>query len=106
MNQATIDKGEQGLVVKSDGWFVVKAREMRWVRVGGLGEVLELRRRRDEENFLILSGTATLIIEGHERPLQQRDFVHCPPCAGHTIVALRRLARRAVLGLVAGQKGV
>src|SRR5438876_11988 len=40
----------------------------------------------DQEDFLLLSGTATLIVEGHERPLRQWDFVHCPPYAEHTIV--------------------
>jgi hypothetical protein len=40
----------------------------------------------DEEDFLILSGTATLIVEGQERPLRRWDFVHCPPYTEHTIV--------------------
>ncbi|HYZ19696.1 MAG TPA: hypothetical protein VE615_09125, partial [Gaiellaceae bacterium] len=31
----------------------------------------------DQEDFLVLSGQALLIIEGEERPLQQWDFVHC-----------------------------
>jgi len=34
----------------------------------------------------VLSGEATLIIEGEERRLQQWDFVHCPPGAKHIIV--------------------
>ena len=40
----------------------------------------------DQEDFLVLSGQATLIIEGQERPLRQWDFVHCPPETGHVIV--------------------
>ena len=40
----------------------------------------------DQEDFLVLSGEALLIVEGEERPLRQWDFVHCPPDAKHTIV--------------------
>jgi hypothetical protein len=40
----------------------------------------------DQEDFLILSGTATLIVEGEERPLRRWDLVHCPPHTEHTIV--------------------
>jgi uncharacterized cupin superfamily protein len=40
----------------------------------------------DQEDFLVLSGDALLIIEGQERPLRQWDFVHCPPQARHMIV--------------------
>jgi mannose-6-phosphate isomerase-like protein (cupin superfamily) len=40
----------------------------------------------DEEDFLILSGEATLVIEGEERKLGQWDFVRCPPGAAHVIV--------------------
>ena len=39
-----------------------------------------------QEDFLILSGEALLLVEGQERPLQQWDFVHCPPRAEHIIV--------------------
>jgi uncharacterized cupin superfamily protein len=40
----------------------------------------------DQEDFLVLSGEALLIIEGQERPLRQWDFVHCPPGTRHAIV--------------------
>ena len=40
----------------------------------------------DEEDFLVLSGSAILIVEGQERPLRPWDFVHCPPYAEHAIV--------------------
>jgi hypothetical protein len=40
----------------------------------------------DQEDFLVLSGEALLIIEGEERPLRQWDFVHCPPGTKHVIV--------------------
>jgi uncharacterized cupin superfamily protein len=40
----------------------------------------------DQEDFLVLSGEALLVIEGEERPLRAWDFVHCPPETKHTIV--------------------
>ena len=40
----------------------------------------------DQEDFLVLSGEALLIVEGEERPLKAWDFVHFPPKAEHTIV--------------------
>jgi uncharacterized cupin superfamily protein len=40
----------------------------------------------DQEDFLVLSGEALLIVEGQERPLRQWDFVHCPPGTRHMIV--------------------
>ena len=40
----------------------------------------------NQEDFLVLSGEALLLIEGEERPLRQWDFVHCPVGASHIIV--------------------
>ena len=40
----------------------------------------------DQEDFLVLSGEALLIVEDEERPLMQWDFVHCPPRTEHVIV--------------------
>jgi uncharacterized cupin superfamily protein len=40
----------------------------------------------DQEDFLVLSGEALLIVEDEERPLRQWDFFHCPPNVPHTIV--------------------
>ena len=39
-----------------------------------------------QEDFLVLSGTCTLLIEEQERPLKAWDFVHCPPDTRHTFV--------------------
>jgi mannose-6-phosphate isomerase-like protein (cupin superfamily) len=109
--EATIEATEHGLVCKSDGWFVVNAHEIRWfesegwgkfsnfggdtlfdqlgfgITVLGPGAPLSMYHwESDQEDFLILSGSATLIVEGQERPLRQWDFVHCPPYTEHTIV--------------------
>jgi uncharacterized cupin superfamily protein len=40
----------------------------------------------DQEDFLVVSGEAALIIEGEERPLRAWDFVHCSSRTKHTIV--------------------
>lgn len=40
----------------------------------------------EQEDFLVLSGEATLIVEGRERLVRQWDFVHCPPEARHAFV--------------------
>jgi uncharacterized cupin superfamily protein len=40
----------------------------------------------DQEDFLVLSGEALLIVEGQERPLREWDFFHCPAGTKHIIV--------------------
>lgn len=40
----------------------------------------------DQEDFLVLSGEALLLVEGEERLLRRWDFVHCPAGAKHTIL--------------------
>jgi uncharacterized cupin superfamily protein len=40
----------------------------------------------DQEDFLVVSGEALLIVEGEERRLRAWDFVHCPPETKHVIV--------------------
>lgn len=42
----------------------------------------------EQEEFLVLSGEAILIVEGEERPLKQWDFVHCPPETKHAFVGV------------------
>ena len=108
--QAQLEQTEHGLVRKSDGWFVVNARDARWYRTGdarvsnlagdirfeqvGVGiEVLGpdepmacYHREWDQEGFLVLRGSGTLVVEGEERPLRQWDYFHCPPGVAHVIV--------------------
>src|SRR4051794_2903733 len=43
-------------------------------------------REANQEDFLVLSGACTLLVEGQERPLQAWDFVHCPPHTEHILV--------------------
>jgi uncharacterized cupin superfamily protein len=107
---------EHGLVPKGDGWFVLNARATQWweregrgalclfegagfeggteftqlginVTVLGPGEPIAMYHwETDQEDFLVLSGEAVLIIEGEERTLRQWDFVHCPPGTNHAII--------------------
>jgi uncharacterized cupin superfamily protein len=39
-----------------------------------------------QEDFLVLSGECTLIVEDEERRLRAWDFVHCPPGTHHIFV--------------------
>src|SRR5437870_11762575 len=99
----------------AEGWFVLNARDARWNysegrgaygRFEGNGE-LEFPQlgvhlvtlapgepmsmyhwEADQEDFLVLSGEALLIVEEEERPLRKWDFFHCPPNVPHTIVGV------------------
>ena len=92
-------------------WFVVNARDARWVwnEMGGYCNFEDGDVRFDQvginlnalhpgvpmamyheepgqEDFLVLEGEALLIVEGEERPLKAWDFVHCPPHTKHVIL--------------------
>ena len=91
-------------------WFVRNLRDMKWwdrgprgfvtdlvgdddAQVGvnlfvlGPGEPMSMYHwETDQEDFLVLSGEAVLIVEDEERPLRKWDFFHCPPNVPHTIV--------------------
>ena len=92
-------------------WFVVNARDARWVwnEMGGYcnfedGDVrfeqvginlnalypcvpmAMYHEEPGQEDFLVLEGEALLIVEGEERPLKAWDFVHCPPHTKHVIL--------------------
>ncbi len=108
MTEARLEHG----VPVTAGWFVVNARDARWMhnemrtvcRFGGQGEAhfddlgvglywlapgrpMSLyHHEAGQEDFLVLRGRCTLIVEGEERPVGPWDFVHCPPRTAHTIV--------------------
>jgi uncharacterized cupin superfamily protein len=111
VSEAQLDATEEGLVPKGDGWFVLNARDARWYHAEGRSAVCDFEGEADfsqlginvgvlepgqfmamyhweadQEDFLVVSGEALLIIEGEERPLRAWDFVHCPPETKHTIV--------------------
>jgi uncharacterized cupin superfamily protein len=112
MTEARLVPAETGGVVpEGDGWFVLNARDARWLD-GTLGaycawEGPEARftqlginvnvlkpgvpmamyhRESTQEDFLVLAGECLLIVEGEERPLKQWDLFHCPPDVPHTIL--------------------
>src|SRR5213596_1294581 len=101
----------RSLVAAGEGWFVLNAREARWRHREGRGDSLPFEGatdfpqvginlfvlgpgepigmyhwEADQEDFLLLSGEALLLVEGQERPLRPWDFVHCPPKTNHMIV--------------------
>jgi uncharacterized cupin superfamily protein len=108
VNEAKLENG----VPQTDGWFVVNARDSRWVH-NEMGWYCGFEGKEDasfaqlginlnvlppgspmamyheepgEEAFLVLRGECLLIVEGEERPLKPWDFVHCPPRTKHVIV--------------------
>jgi uncharacterized cupin superfamily protein len=51
------------------------------------GEAMSLyHAEQNQEDFLVLSGACTCVIEERERQLQAWDFVHCPPGTRHAFV--------------------
>jgi uncharacterized cupin superfamily protein len=111
ISEARLEHTDDGLVPAEEGWFVINAREARWHQGEGRGARLTFEGEpgfpqvgislfvlapgepigmyhweADQEDFLVLSGEALLIIEGDERPLRQWDFVHCPTETKHIIV--------------------
>ena len=108
--EAPIEPGEGGSAPAGEGWFVLNAREARWLKgqygaytrfegeasfpqlgfnIGVLepGQPSCMYHGEDEqEDFLVLSGECLLLIEGQERRLKAWDFVHCPPWTEHVFV--------------------
>jgi uncharacterized cupin superfamily protein len=93
------------------GWFVLNARDAPWldgegrsavclfegadrwpqlgVNIGVVrpGDAMAMyHRETNQEGFLVLHGSCTLVVEGEERELRQWDYFHCPAGTAHTIV--------------------
>jgi uncharacterized cupin superfamily protein len=99
-------------VPQGEGWFVLNARDARWLynELGGYcpfegreeaqfpqvginlnwlppGKPMTMYHGEDgQEGFLVLSGECLLIVEGEERPLRAWDFFHCAAGTEHAIV--------------------
>jgi uncharacterized cupin superfamily protein len=109
MPEATLKPTENGLVPHGEGWYVLNAREARWlhgmgsycnfegdvrfpdlginINVMDPGEPMAVYHTENaQEDFLVLSGEALLIVEDEERPLRQWDLVHCPAYTAHAIL--------------------
>jgi uncharacterized cupin superfamily protein len=117
--ESKLEKTAHGLVSKGEGWFVLNLRDAEWRHADGRGAVCVVHDdfegdrqseqlginpfvlepgdamamyhwEADQEDFLVVSGEAVLIIEGEERQLRAWDFVHCPPNTKHVIVGAGR----------------
>ncbi len=111
MKEAKLVRTDAGLVPEGEGWFVLNARQASWHRHPSFGTACTFEgdaeftqfginvhvlhpgepnclyhRENLQEDFLVLSGECTLLVEGEERSLGQWDFVHCPPWTDHVFV--------------------
>jgi len=114
--ESKLEQTEHGRVPKSEGWYVLNMCDAEWRHADGRGAVcvvaddFEGWRREsdqlgvnpfvlgpgepmamyhweaDQEDFLVVSGEAVLIVEGEERLVRAWDFVHCPPNTKHVII--------------------
>ena len=108
--EAPLEETEVGRVPKGEGWFVLNARDVSWIRSEERGQDTDFEGGQDwtqlgfriqvlspgqrgiyhgeagQEDFLVVSGECLLVIEGEERRLQAWDFVHCPPWTQHVFV--------------------
>ena len=110
VREAPLQHSGNGRAPAGEGWFVLNARDARWlegdfgaytrfegdtrfaqvgINIGILapGQPACYYHGEDEqEDFLVLSGECLLLIEGEERRLQAWDFVHCPAWTEHVFV--------------------
>ena len=112
MTEAKLVSAEEGgLVPEGDGWFVLNAKDARWldgelgkytgfegkdsrvpqlginINVMAPGEPMTMYHRENaQEDFLVVAGECVLIVNGEERPLKAWDFFHCPAGVDHAIV--------------------
>jgi uncharacterized cupin superfamily protein len=110
--EARLDPTEHGLIPAGEGWFVLNAKDARWnlegtgqkltffegpearfeqlginVSVLEPGQQMAMYHWEDEqEDFLVVSGEALLVVEGQERPLRAWDLAHCPRKTKHVIL--------------------
>jgi uncharacterized cupin superfamily protein len=109
--EASLEQTEFGVVPNGEGWYVVNAKQARWLehKAFGSGTTFEgepefkqiginisvldpgqplclYHRENAQEDFLVLFGEAVLLVEGEERPLKAWDFFHSPPGTDHVIV--------------------
>ncbi len=108
--EAPLKRTEHGLEPAGDGWFVLNAREAKWLdghfgayarfegdtRFPKLGFNIAVlspgqpacyyHGEDEQEDFVVLAGECLLLIEGEERQLRQWDVVHCPAWTEHVFV--------------------
>jgi uncharacterized cupin superfamily protein len=108
--EAKLERTDGGLVPVGEGWFVLGARDARWldgdfgaftrfegdkrfpqigINIGVLAPeqpACMYHGEDEQEDFLVLAGECLLLIEGEERSLKAWDFVHCPAWTNHVFV--------------------
>jgi uncharacterized cupin superfamily protein len=109
--EAKIEQTEEGAAAASPGWFILNLAESRWMRSEEGGEWTEFEPESGfeqygigvhvlqpgqpngkyhsenvQEDFLVLSGECTLVVEEQERRLKAWDFFHCAPGTHHILV--------------------
>jgi uncharacterized cupin superfamily protein len=104
--------GEHGLEPRGGGWYVLNAKDARWVGRDELGRASWLEPEDEpwpalgvnlfvldpgrpmakyhaesvQEDFLVVAGECVLLVEGEERQLRAWDFVHCPAWTEHVLI--------------------
>jgi uncharacterized cupin superfamily protein len=112
MREASMREIPSGLLPSGEGWFVVNVADAAWddhdrfgascgfesseQRFAELGINVRVlmpgqsngryHREAIQEDFLVLAGECTLLVEEEERQLKAWDFVHCPPGTTHIFV--------------------
>jgi len=106
-----VDAAQGGRVPEADGWFVLNAKDARWIdgplgkytgwegpdsrfpqlginlNVMQPGEPMTMYHRENaQEDFVVLHGECLLVVAGEERPLKRWDLFHCPAGIDHAIV--------------------
>jgi uncharacterized cupin superfamily protein len=110
--EARLENSGSGLAPADEGWFVVNVRAAAWRTSKSFGSdvrfesdaapfrqlginisVLEpgqpnclYHSEAVQEDFLVLSGEGTLLVDGEERHLKAWDFVHLPGGTEHVFV--------------------
>ena len=111
VEEAELKQTENGKSVTSEGWFTLHASEAPWFSSERFGagswfegktrfpqtgvhlRVLQpgvpaclYHRENAQEDFFVLEGECTLVIEEQERQLRAGHFVHCPADTNHVFV--------------------
>ena len=114
VREAELRRGEHGLEPAGSGWFILNAADAPWIERPGRGFYVEFEGlhgaadfsqlgfninvlapgepigmyhyENNQEDFLVLSGEALLLVEGQERVLRRWDLVHCPAGTAHIII--------------------
>jgi uncharacterized cupin superfamily protein len=109
--EAELRETDEGMIVETDGWFVLNVADGAWTRneKGGVWANFEPEQGFEhygfgihvlqpgqpngvyhaenvQEDFLVLSGECILVVEEEERRLKAWDYFHCAPGTRHIIV--------------------